>query len=107
MQKEAISRNKQSESNNTPAQYDLAATRQKFQKMMKSLKNKKSLHNQLATYDSFYSLADGLLELNNVKFNRASLGPTMRACEALAKLLDEETDIEVNISRQKIQTLND
>lgn len=107
MRKEQIGRNTESVSKNTPADYDIKAARVEFRDLLKTLNDKKSLHTQLAEFDTFYSSADGFIELGNVRRGKASLGPTRRATDALNLLLAKKRKSKNRLQRQKIQTIND
>ncbi|UBM58275.1 hypothetical protein LAG90_15835 [Marinilongibacter aquaticus] len=82
--------------------YTIEDARAKFQAIYSSLKGKKSLAIKLSEFDDFYSTYTGYCELDNVKRNRASLGPTLRAIAALEALISKKTEVNKIIKRQKL-----
>jgi hypothetical protein len=89
---------------NTPKVMDTEDWRVCFKRLLKKFPKSKTLYRELSTVDDLYQTAEGKQELDNVKYDRAGFGKTVRAVKTLEKWfeLQKGSKIQKIIKRHKL-----
>lgn len=91
----------QNDKGNYPSLLDLASARSEFAEVLAVFEQKhpNTIKEKMSDKDPFYFSAKGYFELRNVIAGKASLGPTMRALNAI-KALNTPKAVSKRIARQ-------
>lgn len=69
--------------NSSPAEYDTKYWRARLKELLALLPKRVQIYKLIEEYDPFYGTAEGMIQLNYVRYRKPSMGPTMRLVKAL------------------------